>query len=172
MLKSSDIPTLLNSHLQSRSCSTIPQPCLPVVLTPPENHQQSRPKIYLTLWKSTYQMTEDPTKPINCCTPPDRWTFRMEEPMDRAISETCNRGQPKNWPDWLSIATAVHNNQKNVTTSLSPNQILLGIEHTLHPSEHHKTNNEAVERRVERMEEAWRQATRAINKKAMEVPPA
>ena len=47
-------------------------------------------------------------------------------------------GQPENWPDWLSIAMAVHNNWKNVTTGLSPNQILLGIEPTLHPSEHHK----------------------------------
>ena len=42
----------------------------------------------------------------------------------------------------------------------------------LHPSENHKTNNKVVERRIERMEEAWRQATRAINRKAMEVPPA
>ena len=81
-------------------------------------------------------------------------------------------GQPENWPDWLAIATAVHNNQKNATTSLSPNQILLGIEPTLHPSEHYKTNNEAVERRVKRMEEAQEQATRAINKKATEVPQA
>ena len=72
-------------------------------------------------------------------------------------------GQPEDWSDWLAIATAVHNNWKNSTTSLSPNQILLGIEPILHPSEHHKTNNEAVERRIKRMEEAWEQATRAIN---------
>ena len=64
------------------------------------------------------------------------------------------RGQPENWPDWLFIATEVHNNWKNVTTGLSPNKILLGIEPTLHLSEHHKTNNEAVERRIERIEEA------------------
>ena len=80
-------------------------------------------------------------------------------------------GQPKNWPDWLSIAMAVHNNWKNVTTGLSPNQILLGIEPTLHLSEYHKTKNEVVERRIERMEEAQRQATRAINRKATEAPP-
>ena len=81
-------------------------------------------------------------------------------------------GQPENWPDWLSIATTVHNNQKNVTTGLSPNQILLGIKPTLHPSEHHKTNNKAMERRIERIEEAWKQATRAINGKATEMPLA
>ena len=81
-------------------------------------------------------------------------------------------GQPKNWPDWLAIATAVHNNWKNIMTSLLPNQILLGIKPTLHSSEHHKANNRAVERRIERMEEAWEQVTRAINKKAMEAPPA
>ena len=81
-------------------------------------------------------------------------------------------GQPKDWLDWLAIATAVHNNWKNSTTSLSPKQILLGIEPTLHPSEHHKTNNKAMERRVERMEEAQEQATRAINKKAAIMPLA
>ena len=63
-------------------------------------------------------------------------------------------GQPENWPDWLAIAIPVHNNQKNITTSLSPNQILLGIEPILHLSEHHKTNNKAMERKMERMEEA------------------
>ena len=63
-------------------------------------------------------------------------------------------GQPEDWSDWLTIATAVHNNWKNSTTSLLPNQILLGMEPMLHPSEHHATNNEAAERRVRRMEEA------------------
>ena len=81
-------------------------------------------------------------------------------------------GQPKDWLDWLAIATAVHNNQRNSTTGLSPNQILLGVEPTLHPSEHHKTNNKAAERRMERMEEAWKQATRAINRKAAVIPLA
>ena len=80
--------------------------------------------------------------------------------------------QPEDWSDWLAIATAVHNNWKNSTTGLLPNQILLGIEPTLHLSEHHKTNNKATERRIERMEEAWEQATRAINKKATITPPA
>ena len=81
-------------------------------------------------------------------------------------------GQPEDWLDWLAIATAVHNNWKNSTTGLSPNQILLGIEPILHPSEHHRTNNKAMERRIERMEEAWEQATRAINRKAAITPPA
>ena len=30
-------------------------------------------------------------------------------------------GQPKVWLDWLAIAMAVHNNQNNSTTGLSPN---------------------------------------------------
>ena len=63
-------------------------------------------------------------------------------------------GQPEDWPDWLAIANAVHNNWKNSTTGLLLNQILLGIKPTLHTSEHHPTNNEAVERKMKRMEEA------------------
>ena len=63
-------------------------------------------------------------------------------------------GQLEDWSDWLAIATAVHNNQKNSTISLLPNQILLGLEPMLHPSEYHVTNNKAMENRVKRMEEA------------------
>jgi len=35
---------------------------------------------------------------------------------------------PEDWTNWLSIATAIHNDRKNVTTGLSPNQILWGRE--------------------------------------------
>ena len=81
-------------------------------------------------------------------------------------------GQPEDWSEWLAIATAVHNNRKNSTTGLLPNQIILGMEPVLHPSEYHTTNNEAAKNRVRRMEEAWEQATRAIHKKAAIIPPA
>ncbi len=39
---------------------------------------------------------------------------------------------PEDWTDWLSIATAVHNDWKNITTGLSPNQILLRLSPSLH----------------------------------------
>ena len=42
---------------------------------------------------------------------------------------------PKDWTQWLTIASAVHNNQENATTKLAPNQILLGYKTTLIPSE-------------------------------------
>ena len=33
---------------------------------------------------------------------------------------------PQDWTQWLALASVVHNNRKNTTTRLSPNQILLG----------------------------------------------
>ena len=171
MLQGSTIPTMLHAYIRSRDCTAIPQPCLPMVWTPQENHQQPRSKIHFTLWKSTHQMTRNPTEPVYCCTSPDGWTLGAQEPMGGAIPEVVTGGLPEDWSDWLAIDTAVHNNQKNSTTGLSPNQILLGIEPTLHPSEHHGTNNEAAERRERSMEEAWEQATRAINRKAVATPP-
>ena len=41
---------------------------------------------------------------------------------------------PDDWTHWLALATAVHNNRKNSTTSLSPNQIHLGYDLNLIPS--------------------------------------
>jgi hypothetical protein len=52
---------------------------------------------------------------------------------------------PEDWTHWLAIATAVHNNRKNETTGLSPNQILLGYELTLQPEGDIPSNNEATE---------------------------
>jgi transposase InsO family protein len=52
---------------------------------------------------------------------------------------------PEDWTHWLAIATVVHNNQKNETTGLSPNQVLLGYELTLQPEEDTPSNNEATD---------------------------
>jgi succinate dehydrogenase/fumarate reductase flavoprotein subunit len=61
------------------------------------------------------------------------------------------------------MATAVHNNWKNETTGLSPNQILLGYELTLQSEEDTLSNNEAVETRVQNMKEKRAQVIDAIN---------
>jgi hypothetical protein len=66
----------------------------------------------------------------------------------------------------LTIATAVHNNWKNETTGLSPNQILLGYELTLHPEEDVPSNNKAVETRVQNAMKKREQAVDAINQTA------
>jgi hypothetical protein len=73
---------------------------------------------------------------------------------------------PEDWAQSLSIATAVHNNRVNSTTGLSPNQILLGYETTLHPSETQPSNNEAAQRRSELLKRKREQAIDAINKTA------
>jgi hypothetical protein len=61
---------------------------------------------------------------------------------------------------------AVHNNWRNKTTRLSPNQILLGYELTLHPEEGALSNNEAAETRVQNAIEKRAQAIDAINQVA------
>jgi hypothetical protein len=70
---------------------------------------------------------------------------------------------PEDWTHWLAIATAVHNNQKNETTGLSPNQILLGYEPILQSEVGAPSNNKAMETRVQIMKEKRAQAIDAIN---------
>src|SRR5258707_7967432 len=72
--------------------------------------------------------------------------------------------QPEDWSTWLPIATAVHNNRRNATTGLSPNQILLGYETTLVPSSFNDTNNQTALERTERMAQSRAQAIEAINR--------
>ena len=73
---------------------------------------------------------------------------------------------PEHWTQWLDIASAVHNNRKNATTELSPNQILIGYETILAPSEMPPSNNQMVEDQIKNMMEHWAQAIDAINKAA------
>ena len=85
---------------------------------------------------------------------------------------TVTTSYPEDWSYWISMVSAIHNNQINATTGLSPNQILLGYTPILAPSETIRTDNKAAERQVKCMIEAWNQATNAINKKAGQTPPA
>ena len=70
---------------------------------------------------------------------------------------------PDAWTDWISITTAIHNNRRNATTKLSPNQILLGYKTTLIPTGTGESTNEATERRLETMIEKRLAAINAIN---------
>ncbi len=58
----------------------------------------------------------------------------------------------KGWIHWLALATAVHNNWTNVTTGLSPNQILLGYNPVLNQEKSLGTTNTLIEARSEVME--------------------
>jgi hypothetical protein len=52
---------------------------------------------------------------------------------------------PKDWTRWFPLASAIHNNQRNATTGLSPNQILLGYDITLNLGSTPLTPNELAE---------------------------
>jgi len=73
---------------------------------------------------------------------------------------------PEHWTQWLDIASAVHNNRRNAMTGLLPNQILLGYEIKLIPSETPISNNQLVKDRIKTMMEHQAQAIDALNKAA------
>ena len=73
---------------------------------------------------------------------------------------------PEDWTHWLALASAVHNNRRNETTGLSPNQILLGYDTSLALNEEWASNNELVEDRVLTLRAKQTQAIDAINKAA------
>ena len=76
---------------------------------------------------------------------------------------TITASHPEDWSYWISVTSAVHNNRINLTTGLSPNEILLGYSPCLALLEVIRTDNEAAEKQVKWMIEAWDQATRVIN---------
>src|SRR5258708_12940670 len=81
--------------------------------------------------------------------------------------------QPKDWSTWLPIATAIHNNRRNATTGLFPNQILFGYKTTPIPSSLPKTNNQTTLDQTERMAQSRAQAIEAINRvgHGLTIPP-
>jgi hypothetical protein len=73
---------------------------------------------------------------------------------------------PEDWTQWLPLASAVHNNRRNATTGLLPNQILLRYEPQLTPDASKPSNNDMAEERIKKLMENRDQATRAINEAA------
>jgi hypothetical protein len=67
---------------------------------------------------------------------------------------------------WLALAMAVHNNRKNMTTGLLPNQILLGYEPRLTLETSAPSNNDLAEEQIRKLMENRDQATNAINEAA------
>jgi len=70
---------------------------------------------------------------------------------------------PEDWTKWLSIASVVHNNRRNATTGLSPNQILLSYEPILSPDRPHITANQTAEDRIKQMIQKRKEAIDALN---------
>jgi hypothetical protein len=77
---------------------------------------------------------------------------------------------PQDWTEWLTLTTAVHNNCKNTTTRLSPNQILLSLEPPLLPEADISTGNQFAKDRVMKMKQWQNQAIQALQKVA-KAPP-
>src|SRR5712692_223856 len=75
---------------------------------------------------------------------------------------------PKDWTNWLLIATAIHNDRKNATTGLSPNQILWGGEPHLLTTEGDEVKSQMVQERLAVMKERRLQAITAINQSSKE----
>ena len=74
----------------------------------------------------------------------------------------------------MALASAVHNNRRNATTDLSPNQILLGYEPGLIPTKTSVSSNKTAQKWVELLLEKRTQAIDAINKTAkagQTIPP-
>ncbi len=78
---------------------------------------------------------------------------------------------PEDWTRWLSVASAVHNNRRNATTGLSPNQVLLGYEPTLSPLQSPATLNDTAETRIKEMLDRRKEATEALNRVANNPKP-
>src|SRR6266481_4538682 len=78
---------------------------------------------------------------------------------------------PKGWTHWLALATTVHNNRINVTTGLSPNQILFGYNPTLNSDKVLQTHNALVESRIQTMTKNRADTIRALNRVANQKGP-
>jgi len=53
--------------------------------------------------------------------------------------------QQEDWSQWLTVASAVHNDHANATLGVAPSKVLLGYRPILHPDQEVATNNQAAE---------------------------
>src|SRR5712672_2740680 len=74
--------------------------------------------------------------------------------------------QQDDWDEWLTIASAVHNDRTNSTLGMTLNEALFGYRPNLYPRTAIDTPNEEVESRLDLLHQKRAQATAAINKAA------
>ena len=78
--------------------------------------------------------------------------------------------QQEDWSQWLTVATAVHNDHVNATLGITLNEALLGYRPILHPDQNVSTNNQTAEQHLETLHQKRAQAIAAINKVANQNP--
>ncbi len=71
----------------------------------------------------------------------------------------------------LPLATLVHNNAKNLTTGLTPNQLLNGLEPTVTPDHITASDNPTIELWIEQLRQRRNQAITALNNAANSKSP-
>ena len=76
------------------------------------------------------------------------------------------------WSDWLTIATAVHNNYPNTTTRIAPIEALLGYSPRITMElPYPPTTVQLINDRTRKAMEKRKQAKEALNKAAQTTPP-
>ena len=71
MFESRNIPPLFNHHHRTRNRTIIHGPRVPMVRTPLQNNQRSRPPLYVSLRQSPQSKTGDPTESVHGVPPPN-----------------------------------------------------------------------------------------------------
>jgi hypothetical protein len=75
------------------------------------------------------------------------------------------------WSNWLAVATQVHNNLANATTSFPPSQLLVGWEHPLTSEQGMMSNNLTAEQHMENLQNNRTLTIEALNKVAQKNTP-
>jgi hypothetical protein len=95
----------------------------------------------------------------------DRLSERKNQWIEQYL-QLMTSNHPEHWMGWLPLAMAVHNNWKNTTTGLTPNQILWGYDIPLIPDSIPSSTNEMAERRIQQLTEYRKEAIDALNRTA------
>jgi hypothetical protein len=79
----------------------------------------------------------------------------------------------KEWSKWLPMATAVHNNSRNSTTSFAPSELLIGWEPPLAAEQHSESKNQITEEYLSNICCNWLMAIHVLNRVAYKtnIPP-
>jgi len=100
-------------------------------------------------------------------------TDRLSEWKNQWIEQYLRliaNAQQEDWSQWLTVATAVHNDHVNTTLGTTPSEILLGYRPTLHPDQNVPSSNQTAEQHMETLHQKCAQAIAAINKVASQGP--
>src|SRR5580693_9852209 len=172
MFASGNLPPLLYNHHRCQHSPALPRTSIPMVRLPQKIISDRDPR-FMSHFAQELSKGLGINQNLSMAFHPQ--TDGLSERANQWVEQylcliTTNQNE---WSKWLPMATAVHNNSRNSTTSFAPSELLIGWEPPLAAEQRSESKNQTAEEYLSNMQRNRLMAIHALNRVARrtDTPP-